>query len=54
MGRHANQPDPSPQSPGQNRLEIEIFVGQGPAASLKRLGFLKLDNNERSSYQAKN
>jgi centrosomal protein CEP104 len=36
--------------------KIEIFVGQGPdyhRANFKRLGYLSLDNNERSNYQAR-
>lgn len=36
--------------------KIEIFVGVGTdyqSASYKRLGFLSLDNNQRSSYQAR-
>lgn len=36
--------------------KIEIFVGQGTSyhtASFKRLGYLSLDSNERSSFQAR-
>lgn len=36
--------------------KIEIFVGQGTSynnATFKRLGYLSLDSNERSSYQAR-
>jgi centrosomal protein CEP104 len=36
--------------------KVEIFLGQGHdyhSANFKRLGYLSLDNNERSSYQAR-
>jgi centrosomal protein CEP104 len=36
--------------------KIEIFIGQGSnynTATFKRLGFLSLDNNERSSFEAR-
>ena len=36
--------------------KIEIFIGSGPnyhSASFKRLGYLSLDSNERSSFQAR-
>jgi len=36
--------------------KVEIFIGQGgsyESASFKRLGYLSLDNNERSQYQAR-
>lgn len=36
--------------------KVEIFIGQGPsyhAADFQRLGYLSLDSNERSNYQAR-
>eukprot|EP01039_Chlorochromonas_danica_P000180 gene180-190_t len=42
----------------QNKIssKVEIFVGRGPtyaSATFKRLGYLSLDSNERSNYQAR-
>ncbi len=42
----------------QNKIssKVEIFIGKGPnyeTATFKRLGYMSLDSNERSNYQAR-